>query len=80
MAGIHLADPKNGGSTGLNPTLLHDFTDLKDKVTQVLTLKDYHMTRAGFTIEKILPNIKDCRPIPQGRSTTPTTTIIRPIA
>lgn len=58
--------PKNGGSTGLNPTLLHDFTDLKDKVTQVLTLKDYHMTRAGFTIEKILPNIKDCRPIPQG--------------
>ncbi|HNX75821.1 MAG TPA: hypothetical protein PLM07_16695 [Candidatus Rifleibacterium sp.] len=58
--------PKNGGSTGLNPTLLHDFTDLKDKVTQVLTLKDYHMTRAGFEIEKILPNIKDCRPIPQG--------------
>ncbi|MBU1107421.1 MAG: hypothetical protein KKB51_12180, partial [Candidatus Riflebacteria bacterium] len=58
--------PKGGGSTGLNPTLLHDFTDLKDKVTQTLTLKDYHMTRAGFTIEKILPNIKGCRPIPQG--------------
>lgn len=58
--------PKGGGSTGLNPTLLHDFTDLKDKVTQVLTLKDYHMTRAGFEIEKILPSIKDCRPIPQG--------------
>lgn len=58
--------PKLGGSTGLNPTLLHDFTDLKDKVTQVLTLKDYHMTRAGFEIEKILPSIKDCRPIPQG--------------
>ena len=58
--------PKGGGSTGLNPTLLHDFTDLKDKVTQTMTLKDYHMTRAGFTIEKILPNIKGCRPIPQG--------------
>ncbi|OGK10962.1 MAG: hypothetical protein A2W80_09440 [Candidatus Riflebacteria bacterium GWC2_50_8] len=42
--------PKGGGSTGLNPTLLHDFTDLKDKVTQTMTLKDYHMTRAGFTI------------------------------
>ncbi|KAF1080983.1 MAG: hypothetical protein GQF41_2797 [Candidatus Rifleibacterium amylolyticum] len=58
--------PKGGGATGLNPTLLHDFTDLKDKVTQTLTLKDYHMTRAGFTIEKILPNIKGCRPIPNG--------------
>ncbi len=58
--------PKNGGSTGLNPTLLHDFSDLKDKVTQVLTLKDYHMTRAGFVIEKILPTIKDLRPIPNG--------------
>jgi hypothetical protein len=58
--------PKQGGSTGLNPTLLHDFSDLKDKVTQVLTLKDYHMTRAGFEIEKILPSIKDLRPIPQG--------------
>jgi len=58
--------PAGGGSTGLNPTLLHDFTDLKDKVTQTLTLKDYHMTRAGFTIEKILPNIKGCRPIPNG--------------
>ncbi|PKL48411.1 MAG: hypothetical protein CVV42_09820 [Candidatus Riflebacteria bacterium HGW-Riflebacteria-2] len=58
--------PKGGGSTGLNPTLLHDFTDLKDKVTQTLTLKDYHMTRAGFTIEKILPSIKGCRPIPNG--------------
>lgn len=58
--------PKLGGATGLNPTLLHDFSDLKDKVTQVLTLKDYHMTRAGFVIEKILPSIKDLRPIPQG--------------
>lgn len=58
--------PKLGGATGLNPTLLHDFSDLKDKVTQVLTLKDYHMTRAGFTIEKILPSVKDLRPIPQG--------------
>lgn len=58
--------PKGGGATGLNPTLLHDFSDLKDKITQTLTLKNYHMTRAGFTIEKILPNIKGCRPIPQG--------------
>lgn len=58
--------PKNGGVTGLNPTLLGDFNDMKDKVTQALTLKDYHMTRAGFEIEKILPSIKDCRPIDQG--------------
>ncbi|GAB4270957.1 MAG: hypothetical protein Kow0029_08220 [Candidatus Rifleibacteriota bacterium] len=58
--------PKNGGATGLNPTLLHDFTDLKDKVTQALTLQDYHMTRAGFEIEKVLPSIKDLRPIDQG--------------
>lgn len=58
--------PKNGGVTGLNPTLLGDFNDMKDKVTQTLTLKDYHMTRAGFEIEKILPSIKDCRPIDQG--------------
>ena len=58
--------PANGGVTGLNPTLLGDFNDMKDKVTQVLTLKDYHMTRAGFEIEKILPSIKDCRPIDQG--------------
>lgn len=58
--------PKNGGVTGLNPTLLGDFSDLKDKVTQTLTLKDYHMTRAGFEIEKILPSIKDLRPIDQG--------------
>lgn len=58
--------PQLGGATGLNPTLLQDFSDLKDKVTQVLTLKDYHMTRAGFEIEKILPSIKDLRPIPNG--------------
>lgn len=58
--------PKGGASTGLNPTLLHDFTDLKKRVTQVLTLKDYHMTRAGFEIEKVLPGIKDLRPIPNG--------------
>ena len=58
--------PKNGGVTGLNPTLLHDFTDLKDKVTQVLTLKNYHMTRAGFEIEKVLPSLKDLRPMDQG--------------
>ncbi|MDD3376924.1 MAG: hypothetical protein PHF08_05635 [Candidatus Riflebacteria bacterium] len=58
--------PKGGKPTGLNPTLLGDFTDLKDKVTQVLILKDYHITRAGFEIEKILPTIKDCRPIPNG--------------
>ncbi|MEW6709779.1 MAG: hypothetical protein AB1403_08170 [Candidatus Riflebacteria bacterium] len=58
--------PKNGGITGLNPTLLGDFSDMKDKVSQVITLKDDHMTRAGFEIEKILPSIKDCRPIDQG--------------
>lgn len=58
--------PRGGGSTGLNPTLLHDFTDLKDRVTQVLTLKDYHMTRAGFVIEKVIPSLKDLRPIDQG--------------
>lgn len=58
--------PKGGNTTGLNPTLLGDFSDLKDKVTQVLILKDYHITRAGFEIEKILPTIKDCRPIPNG--------------
>jgi hypothetical protein len=58
--------PANGGVTGINPTLLGDFANLNDKVTQVLTLKDYHMTRAGFTIEKVLPSIKDLRPIDQG--------------
>ena len=58
--------PANGGVTGLNPTLLGDFSDMKDKVTQSLTLKDYHMTRAGFEIEKIIPTIKDLRPIDQG--------------
>lgn len=58
--------PKGGNTTGLNPTLLGDFSDLRDKVTQVLILKDYHITRAGFEIEKILPSIKDCRPIPNG--------------
>ena len=58
--------PAKGGSTGLNPTLLHDFSDLKDKVTQSLTLRDYHMSKAGFEIEKILPSIKDLRPIPAG--------------
>jgi hypothetical protein len=58
--------PADGGVTGLNPTLLGDFSDMKDKVTQTLTLKDYHMTRAGFEIEKIIPNIKDLRPIDQG--------------
>ncbi len=63
--------PANGGVTGLNPTLLGDFNDMKDKVTQALTLKDYHMTRAGFEIEKILPTIKDCRPIDQGPLNNP---------
>lgn len=58
--------PKEGGGTGLNPTLLQDFTDLKDKVTQTLTLQNYHMTRAGFEIEKVIPSLKDVRPIDQG--------------
>lgn len=40
------------------------FSDLKDIVEQTLTLKDYHLTRAGFVIEKIQPTITDCRPIP----------------
>lgn len=40
------------------------FSELKDKVEQSIILKDDHLTRAGFIIEKIQPTITDCRPIP----------------
>ena len=64
--------PVNGGSTGLNPTLLHDFSDLKDKVSQTNIIKDHFMTRAGFVIEKVIPSIKDLRPIPNKALDNPT--------
>lgn len=57
---------RTGGQTGKNPSLLNDFTDLHKRVTQTLALRDYHVSRAGFVIEKVLPTIKDLRPIPQG--------------
>ncbi len=52
------------GSTPQNLLQLKDFTkkDL-DKVSQLL---DVHITRAGFSIDKIHPAITDLRPIPQG--------------
>lgn len=56
---------RTGGKTGTNPSLLDDFNDLKDKVTQTKAL-EYQLSRAGFTIDKILPTIKDLRPIPNG--------------
>ncbi len=57
---------RTGGKTGLNPSFLNDFTDLHTKVSQTLALKNYHISRAGFVIEKVLPTLKDLRPIPQG--------------
>lgn len=57
---------RTGGQTGKNPSPLNDFTDLNKKVTQTLALRDYHVSRAGFSIDKILPTIKDLRPIPNG--------------
>lgn len=58
--------PLDGGETGLNPSLLDDFVDLKNYVNQTTALKDYHMTRAGFEIETVMPSVKDLRPIDQG--------------
>ena len=62
---------KMGGSTGLNPVPLNDFTDLHKRVTQTIALRDYHVSRAGFNIEKILPTIKDLRPISNGVADAP---------
>ena len=57
---------RTGGQTGKNPSLLDDFKDLNSYVQQTLILRDNFVTRAGFEIEKVLPTIKDLRPIPQG--------------
>lgn len=57
---------RTGGETGKNPSLLDDFKDLNNYVGQTLILRDTFVTRAGFEIEKVLPTIKDLRPIPQG--------------
>ena len=57
---------RTGGQTGKNPTLLDDFSDLANYVSQTDALRKYHVSRAGFSIDKIIPTIKDMRPIPNG--------------
>ena len=54
------------GPTGQNPFKTNDFNNLKDDLMQTSALIKYHVTRAGFVLEKVLPTIKDLRPIPQG--------------
>ncbi len=53
------------GKTGLLTSFGNDFNDLKNYVTQTNQLINLHVTRAGFTVDKVLPTIKDLRPIPQ---------------
>lgn len=57
-------DIKSGGETGKLPSLKDDFNNLKDKAGLTEYLVNHHITKAGFVIEKILPTIKDLRPIP----------------
>lgn len=52
-------------STGVNGSI-NDFNITQDDLVQTSALIKYHLTRAGFVIENILPTIKDLRPIPQG--------------
>ena len=52
-------------TTGINGTI-NDFNIKQDDLVQTSTLIKYHLTRAGFTIESIIPTIKDLRPISQG--------------
>ena len=52
------------GSTPQNLVQLKDFT--KKDLAKVSQLLDVHITRAGFSIDKIHPAITDLRPIPQG--------------
>lgn len=63
--------PENGGSSGLNPTLLDVPPSFKKYVTQTNALILIHMSRAGFEIEKVEPRIKDCRPIDHRPLTKP---------
>jgi hypothetical protein len=52
------------GSTPQNLLQLKDFS--KKDLEEVSQLLDVHITRAGFSIDKIHPAITDLRPIPQG--------------
>ena len=52
------------GSTPQNLVQLKDFT--KSDLAKISQLLDVHITRAGFSIDKIHPAITDLRPIPQG--------------
>lgn len=60
------APPRLGGESGKKVSLLDAFPDLKGAIEQTNTLLDIHVSRAGFSIDKVSVGIVDIRPIPQG--------------
>ncbi|MFZ2959248.1 MAG: hypothetical protein WA705_20370 [Candidatus Ozemobacteraceae bacterium] len=63
--------PGVGGTTGLNPHLLDILPDFKGYVTQTNWLISNHLSRAGFQIVSVVPQITDCRPIDHRPFTLP---------
>ncbi len=55
--------PADGGATGLNPDMLGMFPDFKGYAKETQKLIDSRLTRAGFSIEKMILNLTNCRPI-----------------
>ncbi|MBF0499534.1 MAG: hypothetical protein HQM09_05350 [Candidatus Riflebacteria bacterium] len=65
------SDYPPAGSTGLNPKLLDILPDFRSYVTQTNWLISNHISRAGFEIESVVPQITDCRPIDHRPFTLP---------